>query len=84
MEWYIKKGIPLDINHFLLRAQDSGDWTKATISDEEFRTLLSDKIDTVNLDYVKADAGRFIANTAILDIWSAKYFHDLVERLKVV
>jgi len=84
MEWYIKKGIPFDLTHFLFRAQDSGDWSAATISEEEFRTLLSDKIDVVNFDYVKADAGRFIANTAILEIWSAKYFHDLVEHLKIV
>lgn len=26
MKWYIKKGIPLDLNHFVLRARDSGDW----------------------------------------------------------
>lgn len=83
MEWYIKKGIPLDLNHFLLRAQDSGDWAAATISEEEFRKLLSDKINIVNLDYVKADAGRFIPDTSLLDIWSPKYFHDLVERLKI-
>jgi hypothetical protein len=83
MEWYIKKGIPLDLNHFLLRAQDSGDWATATISEEEFRKLLSDKINIVNFDYVKADAGRFIPDTSVLDIWSTKYFHDLVERLKI-
>ena len=83
MEWYIKKGIPLDLNHFLLRAQDSGDWDKETISETEFRELLSVKIDEVNLDYVKADASRFIEDVSILDIWSAKYFHDLTGHLKV-
>lgn len=84
MEWYIKKGIPLDLGHFLLRAQDSGDWKQETISEAEFRNLLAAKIDIVNLDYVKADAMRFIPDASILDIWSAKYFHDLVQHLKVV
>ena len=28
MEWYIKKGVSLNLKHFLLRAQDSSDWTK--------------------------------------------------------
>ena len=40
MEWYIKKGIPLNLDHLLSRARDSGDWDKPTISQEEFKTLL--------------------------------------------
>lgn len=83
MEWYIKKGIPLDLNHFLLRAQDSGDWDQETISEDAFRNLLATKIDSVNMDYVKADATRFIPDTSALDIWSAGYFHDLSGHLKI-
>lgn len=83
MEWYIKKGTPLDLNHFLLRAQDSKDWVKETISEAEFRELLSAKIDMVNFNYVKADASRFIKDVSILDIWSPKYFHDLSQHLKI-
>ncbi|MGO8063844.1 hypothetical protein ACC716_37500, partial [Rhizobium johnstonii] len=41
MEWYIKKGIPLNLQHFLMRAKDSGDWKKETITEPEFRTLLN-------------------------------------------
>jgi hypothetical protein len=26
MEWYINKGIKLDLSHFLTRAKDCGDW----------------------------------------------------------
>lgn len=83
MEWYIKKGIKLDLGHFLSRAQDSGDWTRETISEMDFRDLLSKKIDSVNMDYVKADVIRFIKDPAQLDIWSPKYFHDLVSHLKM-
>lgn len=84
MEWYIKKGIPLDLNHFLLRAQDSGDWDQETISEDAFRNLLATKIDSVNMDYVKADATRFIPDASVLDIWSAGYFQDLSGHLKIV
>jgi len=84
MEWYIKKGIPLDLGHFLLRAQDSGDWDQETISEADFRKLLAAKIDIVNLNYVKADAARFIPDPSMLDIWSPKYFHDLTGHLKIV
>lgn len=83
MEWYIKKGIPLNLDHFLLRARDSGDWTKATISEEEFRMLLKEKIESVNLVRVKADIARFIPDQRVLDIWSVNYFKDLVSHLKI-
>lgn len=83
MEWYIKKGISLNLNHFVLRALDSGDWKKKTITEEEFRELLSARIDTVDMDRVKADIRRFIPDQKVLDIWSAKYFHDLGKHLKI-
>ncbi len=82
MEWYIRKGTILNLNHFLLRAKDSGDWNKDTISEEEFRNLLFDKIEMVNMQRIKADISRFIPNPEVLDIWSAAYFKDLVGQLK--
>ncbi len=83
LEWYIKKGIRLNLNHFVLRAQDSGGWKKETITEEEFRELLSARIDTVDMERVKADIRRFIPDHKVLDIWSAKYFHDLSKHLEI-
>ena len=83
MEWYIKKGYPLNLNHFLLRAIDSGDWKEETINEEEFRKLLSEKIDNIKMDYVKTDISRFIKNPKVLEIWSPGYFHDLSAKLKI-
>ena len=84
MEWYIQKGIPLNLDYFLMRARDSGDWQKDTISETEFRELLKKKIDTVKMNYVINDIKRFIRNADALAIWSPDYFHDLVNSLKVV
>ncbi|CAN5353549.1 nucleotidyl transferase AbiEii/AbiGii toxin family protein [soil metagenome] len=84
MEWYIRKGIPLNLDHFLMRAKDSGDWKKDTITEAEFRELLTKKIDTVKMNYVINDIKRFIRNADALAIWSPNYFHDLVNSLKVV
>lgn len=83
MEWYIKKGYSLNLNHFLLRAINSGDWKKETINEDEFRALLRKKIDTVKMEYVKADISRFIQDPTILNIWSTAYFHDLTAKLKL-
>jgi len=82
-EWYIKKGVSLNLNHFLLRAIDSGDWKQESITEQEFRELLSARIGTVDMDRVKADIRRFIPDQKVLEIWSAKYFHDLSKHLKI-
>ncbi len=84
LEWYIKKGVSLHLSHFLLRAQDSGDWPKTTITEKEFRELLREKIDVIDMNRVKADISRFIPEPKVLDIWSAKYFHDLADQLKII
>ena len=83
MEWYIRKGIPLNLKHFVIRAKDSGDWDKDDISEEEFRQLLKAKIDAVKMDYVINDIRRFIKDPQALAIWSPQYFHDLVSKLKL-
>ncbi|HEY4063002.1 MAG TPA: nucleotidyl transferase AbiEii/AbiGii toxin family protein [Puia sp.] len=83
MEWYIKKGVPLSLSHFLQRAIGSGDWNKHTITSVEFFDMLKNKIDTVNIDRVKEDVIRFIPDPARLAIWSPQYFHDLIAKLKL-
>jgi len=82
LEWYIRKGIPLDLGHFLLRAKDTGDWTGETISKEQVLKLIEDKINGVNFDSVKDDVGRFIADDSALKIWGPKYFLDLIAKLR--
>lgn len=82
LEWYIKKGVPLHLHHFLLRAQDSGDWKQKTINENQLLQLLNDKIDTVSFDRIREDVIRFIPDSTSLDIWSPGYFRELVKRIK--
>jgi predicted nucleotidyltransferase component of viral defense system len=83
MEWYIRKGTHLNLQHFLKRAQDSGDWDKETITVEEFRNLLTVRIENVDLSQAKTDVSRFIPNPEVLSVWNKKYFHDLAEHLMI-
>ena len=83
MEWYIRKRISLHLDHFLIRAKDSGDWQKDTVSEEEFRDLLTQRIDAVNFEIAKEDVIRFLAEPASVSIWSKDYFHDLAQHLKI-
>jgi len=82
MEWYIRKGTPLHLQHFLTRAKNSGDWKKDTITEPELITLLNEKIDQVDMKRIKDDIQRFIPDPQVLDIWSKHYFHELVKNLK--
>ena len=80
-EWYVKKRVHLNLSHFLERAKGSGDLPDAPLSKEAFRKLLTDRITSVDMEKVKADAIRFIPDTSKLDIWSKKYFNDLAAHL---
>ncbi len=77
LEWYIKNGIPLNIEHFLTRAKDTGDWQEDAITKEQILQLLKNKINTVSIKNVKDDVVRFIKDDKKLEIWSQKYFNDL-------
>tara|TARA_A100000171_G_C2131083_1_gene146761 strand:+ start:1268 stop:2125 length:858 start_codon:yes stop_codon:yes gene_type:complete len=82
LEWYIKKGIPLDVSHFLTRAKDTNDWQADSISNEQIIELLSHKINLVSFSRIKEDVVRFIRNDEALNIWSPEYFKDLIEKIK--
>ncbi len=82
LEWYIKKAIPLHLEHFKTRALESGDWKKPTLSEEELHLLLVEKINTVSFDSIRDEIVRFIPDAGVLDVWSAGYFKDLVKHLK--
>lgn len=84
MEWYIRKGVSLDVSHFLQRAKDTGDWQNEMITQEELLKLLSEKIDSVSFDNIREDVVRFIKDDGKLKIWSATYFKDLVEKMKFI
>ena len=82
MEWYIKKGVSLNLNHLLTRARDSGDWKEAGLTKEQFMNLLRKKIDSVSFQSIRQDIVRFIHDDSAIEIWSPKYFTDLIQKIK--
>lgn len=82
MEWYIRKNIPLHLEHLAVRAYDSGNRPSATMTREEFFTLLDEKIRSVSIDQVKEDVLPFIRDYAKLDIWSKDYFRDMAKMIR--
>lgn len=84
MEWYIKKGIPLHLDHLTIRAIDSGDWEKKSMTRNDFMKLLHNKIEVVSFNRILEDIIRFIPDEKVLDIWSARYFTDLSEKIRFI
>src|SRR5687767_10015866 len=68
-EWYVKKGVAMNLKHFIQRAQGSGDLPAYAIAsagrqdvkltEQQFRKLLTDRINAVDMEKVKCDAVRF-------------------------
>ncbi len=84
MEWYIRKGIPLNLVHLGSRAFDSGDWPAPVIAEANVMQLLDEKIDAVSFDSIKADVRPFIREEKVMEIWSPGYFHDLIRKIKFI
>jgi Nucleotidyl transferase AbiEii toxin, Type IV TA system len=82
MEWYIRKGIFLNLDHLLIRSQDSGNWKEKFMTKEQFMTLLQNKIQSVSFNSIREEFVRFIPDEKQIEIWSPQYFSDLVQKIK--
>ena len=83
LDWYIKKGIPVNLEHLAERARESGDWSEPSLTKEQLHQLLIERIRSLDMNRVKEDVIRFIPNPQELDIWSPNYFEQLIDYLKV-
>jgi hypothetical protein len=81
MEWYIRKGVPLNISHFLYRATETNDWQEVSISKEQILELLKNKINSVSFEAIKDDVRKFLRNDEQLKIWNVDYFNDLIDKM---
>jgi hypothetical protein len=83
MEWYVRKGVGLNLDHFHQRAINNNDLENKKLTEKQFRKLLDERIDAVSINAIKEDIIRFIPHPEQLDIWSREYFHDLVKKIKI-
>ena len=83
LDWYIKKSVPVNLEHLAERARESGDWSEPSLTKEQLHQLLIQRIRSVDMNRVKEDVIRFIPNPQELDIWTPNYFEQLIGYLKV-
>jgi predicted nucleotidyltransferase component of viral defense system len=81
-EWYVRKGVVMNFNHFLARSIQSGH-LREHISQEYFLKMLREKIRSTAISQVLADVKPFLRQTDPLGIWSDHYFLALTEKMKL-
>jgi predicted nucleotidyltransferase component of viral defense system len=81
-EWYVKRGVKVNLEHLQERMQGSGDWeSENTLTEEKLKTLLKERIDTLDIEKAKEDVQVFIRDRSALDFWSRDYFKLLTDRM---
>jgi len=81
-EWYVKRGVKVNLEHLQERMQGSGDWdSENTLTEEKLKTLLKERIDTLDIEKAKEDVQVFIKDRSALNFWSRDYFKLLTDRM---
>lgn len=80
-EWYAKRGTRLNLAHLAIRARQSGHWQGETLSLDELKRLLRERIDTLDVDSARDDVVRFLQNPTDTAIWSRDYFAALADHI---
>lgn len=85
LEWYVRQGIPLHLDHLAERARQSGHWpVDQAFTADTLQTLLAERINRLDVAQARVDIERFIADPQPLAIWSQDYFNQLGRRITVV
>ena len=80
-EWYVRNGTTMNLSHFINRALQSGHLTNEMLTVTAFRTILAQRIDSLDIHAAINDVSRFVTDIEPLNIWSKQYFHELAQRM---
>lgn len=82
-EWYIKKGVGLDLRHLENRMRESGDYCGECLSEVELRAMFLERIERLDIQKALDEVSVFLKDRDILQCWSKEYFELLSSRLKI-
>ena len=81
-EWYVKRGEKVNLIHLKERMCESGHFNKEDdLTPERLKSILSDKIHTLDIEKAKQDINPFINQESAVEYWSRDYFRLLVEKM---
>ena len=82
-EWYVRKSTSMNLSHFVVRAKQSGNFQGGNLTEPDFRQLLHQRIDALDVVAAKNDVSWFVKDVEALKIWSRDYFHELAKRMHI-
>ena len=85
LEWYVRQGIPLHLEHLAERARQSGHWPAAQpFTTGSLHALLAQRIQHLEIANARTDIERFIPDPEALKIWCREYFTQLGQRITTI
>ena len=81
--WFIKKGIPLNLDHLLKRIQQSENYQKKELTKKELKELYFSSVFNLDVENAKRDIIPFIKSNKELDVWSKEFFYSLFDMIKI-
>ena len=85
LEWYVRRGIPLHLEHLAKRTRQGGHWPREqAFNVETLQMLLAQRIDHLDVAKARKEIERFIVDRKTLAIWSRSYFKELAQRIVLV
>lgn len=85
LEWYVRRGIPLHLDHLAERSRQSGHWPiDQAFTADTLQRLLADRINSLDVSQARVDIERFIADPQSLEIWTRQYFMEIGQRITLV
>ena len=83
--WYAANHPRLHLSHLEQRMRQTSDWGGDTpLTEKDFRDLLLQKINGLNVDQVRKEVEPFVRVPEDLAIWSRDFFLDVASRIEIV
>lgn len=81
--WFVTYHPALHLSHLEARMRQTGDWKGADpLTPAAFLRISHDVIDGLDIEQVKREVEPFVKSPEKLDVWSTRFFHDLVSRIQ--
>lgn len=82
--FYLSRGIAVNQKHLRERLLQSGHIKETDeFSLKEIKRILRERFDAIDYTQAKEDAEPFIRDTSVLNLWSADFFKQITENLKI-
>jgi hypothetical protein len=82
--WYIQKKVPLSLAYLEACMRQAGHLSsQESLSRNKIVEMVQTKAQSIDWESAKADIRPFVANPQKLEIWSSRFFSDLIEHLLV-